>query len=90
MTTRHTPGPYAFKDGMVYSEATGATLAVLPYHGDEPEQIATGILLAAAPELLSAMNECLADLEHYVAAHGPGPDTRLARFKAAINKAEAR
>ena len=55
MTTRHTPGPYAFKDGMVYSEATGKTLAMLPYHGDEPEQIATGTLLAAASDLLEAL-----------------------------------
>ena len=54
MTTKHTPGPYYFKDGMIVSEDTGETLAILPYHGDEPEQIATGILLAAAPELLEA------------------------------------
>ena len=44
-------------------------------------------LIAAAPELLEALEAVLPDLEHYVATHGPGPDKRLAIARAAIAKA---
>ena len=44
-------------------------------------------LIAAAPELLEALEAVLPDLEHYVATHGPGPDKRLAVARAAIAKA---
>lgn len=44
-------------------------------------------LIAAAPELISALEAVLPDLEHYVATHGPGPDKRLALARAAIAKA---
>ena len=45
-------------------------------------------LIAAAPELISALEAVLPDLEHYVATHGPGPDKRLALARAAIEKAK--
>ena len=51
------------------------------------EQIANARLIAAAPELLEALEAVLPDLEHYVATHGPGPDKRLAAARAAIAKA---
>lgn len=44
-------------------------------------------LIAAAPALLEALQECLPDLVHYVAAHGPGPDKRLEAARAAIARA---
>lgn len=37
-------------------------------------------------ELLAAAVACIADLEHYVRTHGPGPDTRLNTLRAAIAK----
>jgi hypothetical protein len=45
-------------------------------------------LIAAAPDLLEALEDCLADLQHYVSTHGPGPDSRLAKAEAAIAKAK--
>ncbi len=44
-------------------------------------------LIAAAPELLEAIIECLPDLEHYVSTHGSGPDKRLTKLNSAIAKA---
>ena len=44
-------------------------------------------LIAAAPDLIDALEAVLPDLEHYVATHGPGPDKRLAIARAAIAKA---
>ena len=44
-------------------------------------------LIAAAPDLLAAATNCIADLEHYVRTHGHGPDERLEALQAAINKA---
>ena len=50
-------------------------------------QEANARLIAAAPDLLSALEECLPDLKHYVSTHGPGPDRRLATAIAAIARA---
>ena len=87
MTTRHTPGPYYFKDGMIVSEDTGETLAILPYHGDEPEQIATGILLAAAPELLRSLT-VLTSVANQIHIDAILMFTAIEQAKAAIAKAE--
>ena len=46
-------------------------------------------LADAAPDLLAAMVDCLPDLKHYAATHGPGPDRRLAAALAAIARATA-
>jgi len=52
------------------------------------ELAANARLIAAAPELLEALEAVIPDLEHYVATHGPGPDKRLAIARAAIAKAK--
>lgn len=39
-------------------------------------------------ELIDATKECLADLKHYVATHGPGPDRRLANLQSKIQEVE--
>jgi DNA-directed RNA polymerase subunit M/transcription elongation factor TFIIS len=44
-------------------------------------------LIAAAPELLAALETALDDLKHYASTHGPGPDRRLAACEQAIAKA---
>ena len=44
-------------------------------------------LIAAAPDLLAALEACVPDLERYVSTHGPGPDRRLDAARAAIAKA---
>lgn len=33
---------------------------------------------------IEALEAVVPDLEHYVSTHGPGPDVRLAAFKAAL------
>ena len=89
----HTPGPWDvepkgsrhFVDG-----ADGLTVAYLDRAGvrERIEIEANALLIAAAPELIEALEAVLPDLEHYVATHGPGPDKRLAIARAAIAKAK--
>lgn len=52
------------------------------------EQKKCAHLIAAAPDLLAALEACLPDLKHYAATHGPGPDRRLEQARAAIAKAK--
>lgn len=47
-------------------------------------------LIAAAPDLLEALELVLSDLRHYVSTHGPGPDLRLLVAESAIKKARGR
>jgi hypothetical protein len=51
-----------------------------------------GPLIAAAPELLEALRECLADLETHALKSAVMPHTneRMRRARAAITKAEGR
>ena len=44
-------------------------------------------LIAAAPELLAALVDCIPDLERFVSTQGPGPDRRLEVARAAIARA---
>lgn len=103
MTTEHTAGPWKvmenakgnFQHGI--STANGAPVsAMIAYvdiksvNTDKTARLANARLMAAAPELLAAMRDCLADLEHYAATHGPGPDRRLIAYRAAIAKAEGK
>ena len=97
----HTPGPWSLSASfdsverrvqhgdnppLVWGIASGINSAHPDYMPRE-EQIANARLIAAAPELLEALDACLPDLEHYVATHGPGPEKRLALARAAIAKA---
>lgn len=53
MNTKHTPGPWYGKDGQIYPESTGNTLALISYFDEENQQHkANQRLIAAAPELL--------------------------------------
>ena len=45
-------------------------------------------LIAAAPDLLAALETVLPDLQHYVSMHGPGPDRRLEQARGAIERAK--
>jgi len=87
----HTPGPWAilpntphFVRAMHPAEGMQPVATVYHFNG---ELAANARLIAAAPELLEALEAVLPDLEHYVATHGPGPDKRLAIARAAIAKA---
>ena len=87
----HTPGPWTilpntphFVRAMHPAEGMQPVATVYHFGG---ELAANARLIAAAPELLEALEAVLPDLEHYVATHGPGPDKRLAIARAAIAKA---
>ena len=80
---QHTPGPWTVDNQYIHGPDGIRFLAVA---GDGAGQ-ANARLIAAAPELIEALEAVLPDLEHYVATHGPGPDKRLAIARAAIAKA---
>lgn len=74
-STFHSSDQGDVTEGSLDIKATGIALKDLPR------------LIAAAPELLEALQACLPDLEHYAATHGPGPDQRLIVARGAIRKA---
>ena len=97
----HTPGPWtihesAFSSSLVKELHIGTSTRTAACVYDDcaagilarSEVEANARLIAAAPELLEALEAVLPDLEHYVATHGPGPDKRLAIARAAIAKAK--
>lgn len=54
--TQHTRGNWHAKEGQIYPEETGKTIAIIPYFelGNE-EQEANARIMAAAPDLLDAL-----------------------------------
>ena len=56
MKTKHTQGEWMAKEGQIYPCETGKTLAIIPYFDNEnEEQQANEKLIAAAPEMLEAL-----------------------------------
>ena len=82
----HSVGGDPHNQGHVYDEATGATVAVT--YSDEGGQHAR--LIAAAPDLLAALKQCLAELEAYDLPRDPLDPQRVAvkSARAAIAKAQ--
>ena len=68
MTQTHTPGPgEAHESGRIYTESVGKAVAIIGYGHFLPETCrANGHLIAAAPDLLSALERCEKELSHYV------------------------
>ncbi len=53
---KHTAGNWIAKEGQIYPEETGKTLALIPYFDENnEEQAANAKLIAAAPDLLDAL-----------------------------------
>jgi len=53
MKIEHTQGAWITKEGQIYPEQTGKTLALIPYFDEtNDEQQANAKLIASAPELL--------------------------------------
>ncbi len=61
-----TPGTWIAKDGQIYTEETGKTLAVIPHFDNEPEQIANQKLMAAAPAMLEELKHIIERLEKII------------------------
>lgn len=86
MTAKHTPGPWRWEDArtcrhlMGKDGGLGYSIAK-PKITDLPIVEANAHLIAAAPDLLEALQDALQYLEHHL------PDEVLEPHKAAIDKA---
>lgn len=79
----HTEGTWYGKDGQIYPEETGKTLATIPYYDkDNEEQRANTQLISAAPDLLEACKEAFQSLKQ--------GDPAIKTIIAALNKAEGK
>jgi hypothetical protein len=67
--SKHTKGQWLEKDGQVYIEETGKTIAVIPYWDNLDEQRANARLIASATELLSAAKALLARESELTTGH---------------------
>ena len=85
MTSTHTPGPWHYETGddgaVVY---TGFTIAKIPIDGSDWQSNAH--LIAAAPDLLAALEAALTAVEYY--HEHEGCDAMLDQARAAIAKAQ--
>lgn len=99
MESKHTPGPWGFaSDGSIRSNHTPTNnyqseyiCSLLHYRDDrQDEKVANGHVLVAAPDLLAALEEMLAEYEGY--SDGWEDDSAAhaicASAKAAIAKAK--
>ena len=85
MTSTHTPAPWHYETGddgaVVY---TGFTIAKIPIDGSDWQSNAH--LIAAAPDLLAALEAALTAVEYY--HEHEGCDAMLDQARAAIAKAQ--
>jgi len=80
MTTKHTPGPWAHRNGRIYSvDREQLTIAHIARSVDGDYSPANGQLIAAAPELLEALSVLYA-----VAAEQLGDDWAAVTNAAAV------
>lgn len=95
METKHTPGDWYAKDGQIYPQETGNTLALIPYFDKDNEQHkANQQLIAAAPDLLKALVDAMEIIERLsdeyrdlAGRHANYTKGEFKRLQAAINKA---
>lgn len=86
MTTKHTPGPWAHRNGRIYSvDREELTIANVARSADGDYSPANGLLLAAAPELL----EALEDLKSELVLSDVDPGYIESHFRPSLNKAAA-
>ena len=92
MTTKHTPGPWHDKDGIIRT-ADNAMLALV-YSNGVGSVTANARLIAAAPDLLAALRGCVDALNSHVRSEFEGVwlesdfESLLSPYRAAIAKAE--
>lgn len=84
MTTKHAPGPWRVEGDGYIRAANKSPVCVTFYDGDDVKEWANAELLAAAPELLCALERAVCDLE---LAHGGRDTPTLRKARAAIAKA---
>ena len=74
-----TPGPWEIKNGKNYYHIHGGQEDALVENWMNETPRANARLIAAAPEMLKALDACLNELEEWNAAHEPCEGQRLAR-----------
>lgn len=94
--SKHTPGPWSVTESSDWTGMSGVSLGIddaagqegerdyhlaTVVHGDPEELAANARLIAAAPELLEALEDALQYLQHHL------PDEALEPHRAAIKKA---
>jgi len=105
MSTQHTKGPWREYAPVLHSKPRLKEIHIVALdrtvcctysdtlsEGEEEIQEANARLIAAAPELLDALNECMAWLDRLVEKHGEyyrGPQLALCKAVDAISKASA-
>jgi hypothetical protein len=70
-TIQHTAGTWLSKEGQIYPQETGRTIALIPYYSGTPEQDANAQLMAAAPELLEALVGTMKALGRMIDKYNP-------------------
>lgn len=89
---QHTPGPWVFDEGEVHTVSGGeddVLLTICQVTSQGPETEANGFVLAAAPELLAALQGELSPMRTDCNERNCGVCSRC-RSKAALRKAEGR
>ena len=78
------------EDLFLFSRIASREICNFSARQDDPElctdeNVTRASRIAKLSELRLAVAACMPDLEHYVATHGPGPDKRLDRLRAAMD-----
>lgn len=68
--TKFTKGEWLTKEGQIYCQETGRTLALIPYFDNEEKQIADAQLIAAAPDMLEALDNFIRAIDLITSKEG--------------------
>ncbi|MCP1404456.1 hypothetical protein [Achromobacter insolitus] len=86
MTTKHTPGPWAHRNGRIYSvDREQLTIAQVARAADGDFSPANGLVIAAAPELLDLLSALECNINTLVYCYERKPDN----FGRAVTVAKA-
>jgi hypothetical protein len=91
-TQKHTSGPWKFSFESIDSEwaiITTASGSIISNVNSDQRQKANARLIAAAPELLAALKQCLLIVDVFMRVSGGEGDIAAMNARAAIAKAEA-
>jgi len=89
MKAKYTNGDWIAKEGQIYPQETGNTLALIPYYDETNEEHkANEQLIAAAPKMLEALEFAYSQFQKFEKAHGTGDCEALLRIREALETAK--